>query len=361
MRKFHSVLAIAFMGAAFAGPAEADRLGNGWDEKRTEWNAVGDKAAAGDRAALRLLEQTVAACRGANASCDNTSAFNAAVAAANLAWLYRHGKGVPTDASKVRELTLFAAAVERPSAPAYPVAWYNLANYYRDGHNGLPKNPQEAQKYLEYAASGGVAAAALEIADNTAKYAARTPNEALAENSRKTAVMNYEQVLAFNPTAEQRERASKGLSEMKRRLAAASAPPIDAATVNAARACISDASDDARTGSRLRSAATRLEARRKELRSLLRDIENSFNFIPSGPEGDAARRVANNNVASYNADMRDFDADFKQHNRDVSAHNRDVEQWESRCVSGFQLTRPEFDQVCGNNASNKFCKNFSFK
>ena len=46
----------------FAGAANADNLDPAWQKAREEWNAIGDKAAAGDKAAWKKLRGTMVWC-----------------------------------------------------------------------------------------------------------------------------------------------------------------------------------------------------------------------------------------------------------------------------------------------------------
>lgn len=161
MRKLQRLCALAFLGGILAAPAEADKLAPYWEAARAKWNAVGDKAAAGDGDALARLGATVNVCaldevcaKGPSPlSPPSQPQIDAAAAAINIGWLFKEGKVGEADPERAMEHYRFAEQM------GYPVGAYNVATMLQTGGFAIDGPQQIETLYMTAAYSGSVSAA----------------------------------------------------------------------------------------------------------------------------------------------------------------------------------------------------------
>jgi hypothetical protein len=87
-----------------------------------------------------------------------------------------------------------------------------------------------------------------------------------------------------------------------------------------------------------------------------RTLINSYTGDPNYQR--RVREDFNRDVASINEDNRSLNADRRSYNISVDRLKTRNSRFEDRCFTGADVTNEIFDQVCGSNSTDRFCKAF---
>ena len=374
------IIATGAVALTIISSASADRLPTYWQDARIRWNAVGDKAAAGDNAALARLQATVDVCSldevcaegPSPASPPSQAQIDAAGAALNIGWIL--DKGLLADPDPDRALEFYSFANQM----GHPLGAYNVATKLMSG-NYQVNDPSEIVALYTGAASSGHVGSALALGKLHEK-----------QGYKGDAAQFYVLALKSQPTQEQKQTATQRLSDMgltaeqiekavaeKRswemspendfpapqpptpQTNVPAAPQIDPGRVADARECISTANKIRERKDELAREDRKLEDWNKDLEQNERMLNNTYSYIPPGSEGDIIRIAARNNYARFDEEVRDYNAAVQRLKDDTRENGRIVNDYNSMC-SGYTLNAAEFAKVCTNNMKNLFCKGYHF-
>lgn len=397
-----SLLALGIFLAVSGPAAVADKYSESYAAARPEVNPLGDKALAGDAGALQQLEALYAPCKASFAcSGGDPRLMKAAVAAANLGWLYWQ-KEIGGDSKKSYGMYMYAEAARLDS----PAGYYQAGDCIRTGClpvadqrnafttliDGLmTSRPWDGDRYakllaasrlFEMAAYRGLTDAAIARAE--VEFEMFGLAEGQFENWDDVTLERHSHLLRVagaakrgletQPTDAQRTK----LNQLKEG-AEAQLPGFEAeaAAIRARRQAATDVSSTAPAPSPAtpskganyeadKARALNCIADAEDLQDWLRDLnewkrdlnawdeeikENAMDlnrFYGGGSASDVAAHNAN--VDAYNAEGQDYAAEKRQHDRAADAH-------ESRC-SGSYNSAVITDVCTGSAASGQFCKGF---
>lgn len=254
--KLFPMTALAMCVLAAAPAAHADNLGRHWQDARIKWNAVGDKAAAGDQAAQQQLMDAAMACapetecfqnrgnppeaeraqlQAAWDACEKGPApdvcrrnlhaltpaqIDAAAAALNIAWIFANGKLGEPNNKQALDHYLFAAEFQ------HPIGHYNVGKMIMDGKAGAPDLSEAATRYLK-AGRLGVVDAWIALGDLRQKHPSERPfidtffamsaSEGYSGRAwYKDPDFFYRRALAENPSDAQKEKINEKLAAIDR-------------------------------------------------------------------------------------------------------------------------------------------------
>lgn len=391
------LLALGFF-LAVSGPAAiADKYTDSYAAARAEVNPLGDKALAGDAEALADLEALYAPCKTDFAcSTGDPRRMKAAVAAANLGWLYWQ-KHIGGDTRKVYGLYMYAEAARLDS----PAGYFQVGDCIRDGCvqagdqqtafagliDGLMvSRPWDGDLYaklkaasflLEKAAYRGLTDAA--IAQAEVEFQLFVLAEGQFESWDDVTLERYNHLLRVSaavkrgldsqPTDAQRAKLDAMMDGAEAQLPVFEA---DAAAIRARRQAAASPESPPRPAAPSKGAnyetdkarALSCIAEAEELQDWLRDLndwkrdlnawdkeikENAMDlnrFYGGGSPSEVAAHNAEVDV--YNAEGRDYSADKRE-------HDRAAEAYEARCSGSYNGA--VIDEVCtGSAAGSSFCK-----
>ncbi|WP_308909711.1 tetratricopeptide repeat protein [Pseudokordiimonas caeni] len=351
-------LLTAFIFMALAPAATADILPKHLAEARSEWNKVGDRAAAGDKQALRQLEEVSArctqdpACKGplANPYSATQQQIDAGFAATNLAWLYLHGKSVKKN--EAYAYILYRAAADRGN----PVGHHNLAVAYNIGKGAITKNRELAIKHFKAAEILGMDDAAFELGE-------------IYRSSGKTLEANYfyKRALKLNPGKDIAEKATQVLATLpapKIGMTAASNKPAPAAPVASAQPKQPDPAIMTK-GRTCIAMGKEADEGKKELRKYKRDLDkwrkalktetNNLAFLRDHAVTPEKWRDFQAYEAEVNADGAAFNDEQRNYNREVDRYTAFLADYKNSCM--FSVNRLELEALCsGADAGSRWCK-----
>lgn len=397
-----TLLALGLVVALAAAPvAGADKLRTMDAAARTEMNALGDKALAGDEAALWTLKTTANECRVTRSSpCPTYSAdtSRAAAAAANLGWLH-WTKGAFGPDEKNKGMVFYAQAA-RLGAPS---GLYQIADCLRavcvtadvqpavsrELNSALAPALWSGSKYERLkevsalfgkAANSGLTAAAVEKTkvDFELVGLARTALDnwddgTLAIYSHLHGIIGVSKTgLQTNPTDEQRralenalvsaqaqagQLESEAAAARQRRQGGPGASPASStaaepvskganydADKNRARSCIAESNDLKSWRRDLDDWSRDMKAWDKELTETRRDLELYY-------RNDTALRN------SYNADVDAFNAEGREYDAEQSGYNDAADAYNGRCKGSFNSYAIK-EECTGSAADSRFCRAF---
>lgn len=383
-------------------PASADKLRDQHVAARAEINPLGDKALAGDAAALAELEEIARSCKDNLFSCGDYTPkrARAATAAANLGWLYWEKELLGPD-KKLVGMRRYAEAAELGSAASlYQVGqclrttcvpltqqslvfgdifpnWKDVP-WTKDRYGQL----KAASAMLQYALNAGLTEAAIAKAEVEFDLLARVPDQGFTQDEWTLASYGHlsgvvaaaKRGLETNPTEAQKKKlegvrdgAAPQLANLEAEAAAARArkagasTPATAPPVANAPATPNKGADYEADKSRALACVAEsddIEDWRRDLGDWSRDLaawdkelqDESINLQLSGGGSASAVSAHNRNVDAFNAEGREYDAEQREYNRAADAYN-------SRCKGSFN--RAAVDEVCtGTAGATKFCKGF---
>lgn len=409
------LLALAVLSAAPA--ASADELAAYWREARVKWNAVGDKAAAGDENAKQQLIDAVGACapetdcfknRGAPPDAERTrlqaaweacakpqragqylpdravdlcrrnlnaltpAQIDAAAAAVNVGWLFGAGKLGERDDKRAFDHYFFAAEFQ------HPVGHYNVGRLIMDGKLGASDANEAATRFLK-AGRLGVVDGWIALGDLRQEHGSERPFtdmffamsavEGYTGSARYAdSDFFYRRALAENPSDAQKKKiegkiaALPGAAPKPAAAPASAAPPsapagpqLREANMAAARECIPFADEMQSAQRKLSGMDRRLDKAEEDLAAYDRYMPN-VNYDPGSPAA---------NAQAWNRDMRDAKAEsFNRAVRERNDFAREVDDivasYNARCTV-VRLTKAEHEAACAGKLSNRFCKGFDFE
>lgn len=384
----------------FAPMAAADKLNDRDSTARTEMNALGDKALAGDEAALWTLKATANECR-ATRPCPAYSldTSRAAAAAANLGWLY-WTKGAFGAEQKAEGMRFYAQAA-RLGAPS---GLFQVADCLRDQclpadqqaaafselYPGTEPKPWNGDKYTRLkaasalfgqAARNGLTAAAVEKAglenelvglargfqadwdDGTlaiyghlneiitiATRGLETNPDDTQRQALQTALANARtQAQQFGAEAEA-ARQRKQAPQTPAVTSSSTAPePVSkganyAADKARARSCITESRDLKDWRRDLDDWARDMKKWDAELKETRRDLELYYR------NDTALRNSYNADVDVFNAEGREYDAEQRRYNDAADAYN-------GRCKGSFNSYAIK-EECTGSAEDTRFCRSF---
>lgn len=419
MRIAMRFMVIAGLACASASPAHADTLATYWADARVKWNAIGDKAVAGDPKAKQQLIDAVAACapetdcfrnRGQMPEADRAklkaawdacakperpyqtpsdraidlcrrnltnltqAQIDAAAAAVNVGWILGNGKMGETDAKEAFDHYVFAAEFQ------HPLGHYNVGKMIMGGKAGAPDLSEAASRYLKAArlgvTEGWIALGELREKNGTKHpftdmFFAMSASEGYDGSAwYKDPDFFYRRARDENPTESQKKKIDEKLAALggatpkPAATPAPAAPPpapakpqLNQAAVAAASACVARAEDMQDAEADLRAMDRDLRAMRRELDETDRILSTAYTGYEDGP----AASAADWNYRNHNANI----AEYEEMARDRNAFNREVnaiiDGYNAACAREWTLTKAEYAAACAGKTSNAFCKTFNFQ
>lgn len=421
MRIRLSFLVLVIVWISGAGPAFADVLAPHWISAREKWNAVADRAIAGDGQAKMELQAAVDACapdtecyrnRGQvpeaerlrvqaawkacadtpgriyplspeqaldrcrrNLTTLNVTQIDAAAAAVNIGWILSNGKLGEIDTQSGYDYYAFAAEFD------HPMGHHSAGVLIMSGKLGTPDIGQAATHYLK-AGRLGLVAGWIALGELREKHGAERPFTdmffVMSAREGVGSALRYNDPAFFYRRARLEDPSEAQQQKIEEKLASFTAnapkpvaaepapapepvkPALREATLVAARDCMSRADELKRMKSEHKRLTRELKRLDEGLDETERHLRTVYNYAPEAGSPAAAAR-------NWNYD--EFDRKVAEYNRraeDVNAYADDIDRLVNRynaaCgKAGVSLTKPEYEAVCGGRTGNDFCKGFNFQ
>ena len=409
-------LAILWMGAA--APACADVLAPHWIEAREKWNAIADKAIAGDKQAEALLVSAVITCapdtdcyrnrgqmpeterlrlQNAWKACEekpgifyplspeqaldrcrrkltklNAAQIDAAAAAVNIGWILSNGKLGEADLQASYDHYAFAAEFD------HPIGHHGAATLIMGGKLGEPHIQEAATHYLK-AGRLGMVDGWLALGELREKFGAERPfadiffamsaSEGAGKNIRYSDPdFFYQRARAEDPTAAQKTKIDEKLAALKDAPAKPSSTPASSSAPQPAPAPVAAqpvlrpdrialARDCIPWADDVQSMNDRVSQMNREIRKRDKDLVEAETYLYGAGVGSGAEWNYRN-LESKRAELERFAAETGRY---VDETNRLIRNYSAKCGSSVTLTKSEHEAVCSGKSANMFCKAFKFQ